>query len=809
MLQLLNRQNGKIRSIILILALVFVAACSRNPQERAQRHYEQGAKLLAQNDPVKAAIEFKNALQQNAEHLEALRGLGQIEESNRNWRGLVPILRKIVDLDQNDIETKLKLARLLLLGNALEDTLKLANAALEINPQHVGALALKAAVLVKLNDDSGAIAEAEKALAIEPGNAEALMVVAATKMSKGDNRGALETLQRAPVGEKPNIGVEFFKIQLLERIGDVNQIEALLRNLVDAYPQEMVFRRQLISVYVAQKRLDEAEKELRAIAAADPSSAELGLNVVRFLNSYRSPAAARQELLARIGAGGQVFPYQIALAEFDFTRGNAKESIALLEKLINSTETSQENVLAAQIKLAELHVAARKIEEAEKIIAEILRKDSRNTTGLRLRAAIRMERGELDPAIADLRQALNDQPRATEIMIPLAIAYERNGAIELADKQYAEAIRVSGFNARLGLSYVSFLQRRGNAARAEDILSELARRWPNNIHVLAALANVKLQHQDWAGAEEIANSIRRLGNTQEIADQIFGEVLGRQQKFDESIEVLQAAYSRSAETSPGTAQPMLALVRAFVRANKPEEAASFLRKELTKNPNNAEALVLLGSVQLMQKQTDEATRSFTLAIERQPKNTVGYRALGNLRIQQKNYDDALKVIHSGLKEQPKSVALRMMLAGAFELKKDYDSAIKEYEALLEDQPNSMIVVNNLASLLSDHRSDAASLDRANSLIAILQKSPVPQFKDTVGWVQYRRGEYRAATTLLEQAATELPNAPLVRYHLGMSYLAVGQTDKAQEQLQQARKLAANDEGLQEKVRAALKQAGVN
>jgi hypothetical protein len=43
----------------------------------------------------------------------------------------------------------------------------------------------------------------------------------------------------------------------------------------------------------------------------------------------------------------------------------------------------------------------------------------------------------------------------------------------------------------------------------------------------------------------------------------------------------------------------------------------------------------------------------------------------------------------------------------------------------------------------------------------------------------------------------------------MSYLAVGQTDKAQEQLQQARKLAANDEGLQEKVRAALKQAGVN
>src|SRR5688572_23364891 len=107
MSQLLNAQSGKVRCLILLLAVLFVAGCGRNPEQRAQRHYEQGTKLLEQNDPVKAAIEFRNVLQLNASHLPALRGLAQIEERNRNWRGLVPLWRKVVELDRNDVETKL------------------------------------------------------------------------------------------------------------------------------------------------------------------------------------------------------------------------------------------------------------------------------------------------------------------------------------------------------------------------------------------------------------------------------------------------------------------------------------------------------------------------------------------------------------------------------------------------------------------------------------------------------------------------------------------------------------------------------
>src|SRR5262249_44393054 len=143
-------------------------------------------------------------------------------------------------------------------------------------------------------------------------------------------------------------------------------------------------------------------------------------------------------------------------------------------------------------------------EAAEALIANILRKDNRNIGALKLRASLRMDRGELDPAIADLRQALNDQPRSTELMVLLAVAYERGGSIELAEKQFANATKASSFDPAVGLNYVAFLRRRGSAARAEDVVTEMAGRRPGDVRVLRALAELRLARQNWAGAQEVA-----------------------------------------------------------------------------------------------------------------------------------------------------------------------------------------------------------------------------------------------------------------------------------------------------------------
>jgi Tfp pilus assembly protein PilF len=116
----------------------------------------------------------------------------------------------------------------------------------------------------------------------------------------------------------------------------------------------------------------------------------------------------------------------------------------------------------------------------------------------------------------------------------------------------------------------------------------------------------------------------------------------------------------------------------------------------------------------------------------------------------------------------------------------------------------MIIANNLATLLAEHRTDKASMERANSVAVLLMKTQIPQFKDTLGWVSYRRGNYSEAVTLLEGAVAELPNIPAVHYHLAMCYLAIGQHTKASEHFNKARELAPHDTELKSKIDAALK-----
>jgi cellulose synthase operon protein C len=110
-------------------------------------------------------------------------------------------------------------------------------------------------------------------------------------------------------------------------------------------------------------------------------------------------------------------------------------------------------------------------------------------------------------------------------------------------------------------------------------------------------------------------------------------------------------------------------------------------------------------------------------------------------------------------------------------------------------------------LLLDYRTDKESVDRAYSLADALKNSSVPQFQDTLGWAQYHRGDFNAAVTTLQNAQAKLPTLGSIRYHLGMSYLATKQPDKASEQLKAALQLEPDGSPLKDKIRSALKQPG--
>src|SRR5271155_1778731 len=141
MLRLYYRHAAKIRVASIVLVALQLAACG-SPEERAERYYESGQKLLAAHEDAKAAVEFRNALRLKKDLLPAWRGLAPIEEAAHHAEGLSPVLRTILDLDPKDKTTRIKLAGLLLAGGAVDRALNLVNETDEPDTNDASMLAL-------------------------------------------------------------------------------------------------------------------------------------------------------------------------------------------------------------------------------------------------------------------------------------------------------------------------------------------------------------------------------------------------------------------------------------------------------------------------------------------------------------------------------------------------------------------------------------------------------------------------------------------------------------------------------------------
>lgn len=783
-----------LRSVVLVPALL-VSACG-SPEQRAQGYYERGMGMIEKKDDLHARVELLNAVKYKSDKIEVWRALAGIDERTGAAAAFFQDLRRIVELDPADATARLKLAKILLDGGATDAALRIVEDAPRPNPELTG---LKAVILAKNKDSGGAQLEAQKALDVDPGNIDAATVLAADKLRKGDPEGALKILAAPVIVAKKDFRANLMRAQLLAQKGDLSSAESVVHELIAERPKEAALRGLLVQIYIAARKFDEAEAELRVISKDDPDNKKVGLDVVRFLISTKGAAAGREELVKRIAAGGDTFAYQIELAEVDFGLGKQDDSIALLKNLA-AAPGSPDQTLTAEVKLAELQFRKADLAAAETTAAGVLRKDPRNVGALKVRASVELEHGQTESAIAHLREALNGQPRAVDLLLLMAIAYEKDGKLELAERQYADAGKIAVGNREVALRFVAFLERQGKRAQAEDVLTEAVSADPRNVDLLVALARIRLAQQKWDGALAVADTIANLGSERAaMAHQIRAVAYAGQNKRDQSIASLEAAHA----AAPDELQPVSSLVNAFVQSGKPEKAEALLDDLIKKHPNSAPLSLLMGSTLAAMNDADQASVYLRSAITQRANDPAGYAALSSLYVRQKKFDEAARVLNAGLQEQPRDYNLRFALLGVKILQGDVEAAMAGYEAILKEQPNSAVAANNLASLIMENRTDQKDLDRAYALADSVKALEGGEFKDTVGWAQYRRGDFPAAVVTLEDAAKKLPNNSSVRYHLGLSYKAAGQASKAAEQFKAALALETEATPLKDKIKAAM------
>ncbi|WP_078085466.1 tetratricopeptide repeat protein [Microbulbifer mangrovi] len=785
--------------LLIIANISFLSACD-SPEEQARQYLVKGEALLLAGEPVKAELEFKNALQIDDKLSPAWYGLAQVAKMDSDWSDTFSLLDRVVEIDPQNLDAHIEKVRLLLGAGQLERALEVSTASLQLAPDDARVLALRAAIIYTLKDIEGSVDLARRALQADPENADALVVLATERLQSGDVAQALEYLDRGISHHEKNVALQLIKIEALNRIDRVESSEAVLKNLIEIYPETDAFHYLLARFYLEQLKEGMAERIYRDLVVARPEDSRPRMELVRFINRTRGASAAIEELAKLIELAPSSTDLRFMMVQLQHRTGDNEGAVQNLEA-IGETATSLEQRHKAQGLLAVYYLANRQYDQAMLLLDSVLTDDPRNEQALLIKSYRLIDEGNFSEAISSLRRVLSDDPDSARALFLLGKAHELGGMKDLAEDRYFRAFEASAQAPQFGLPLAKFLVKLQRPQRAEQVLEKVITSHPGHADSLTYLANLRIATEDWDGAQAAVNLVREhVGEA--AADEVQGALYAAQKDYTGSI----AAFKRAYQASPSSERILQSLVGAYLSSGRSKDAHQFLDSKLQASKEEVSTQLLKGQVYLSEGEVESAIHVFSRVLESHPLNTAAYLYISQAKQRTGDLEEALATLNRGLALVPGDFNLNLAKAVLLERRRVYDEAIASYESLLDARPNADIVVNNLASLLSEYRDDRESLQRAHELARRFQNSDIPHFKDTLGWTYYRLGKVEDARSFLEGAVRQTPTMPVFRYHLGMTYLALQENELARRELQLALDLGPEDSfPFRDEVKAAMRR----
>ena len=768
------------KGLALALAL-FLAACD-SPEERAEKHYERGQELVAEGALDKAALEFRSALEQNEQHVPTHFALGLIHEEQGDPTAAFQQYRHIIDIAPTHFEARLKTARYYVVARALESAAIEIDALLQLNPVNADVQALTAKLALFEDRFEDAREALDKALELDPANVEALAGDVEYILRTGSARAALVRLDEALELQGTSFGLHTLKLRTLQQTGNTAGVGDQLGAMIVAFPDDLRLREVRSRWALENDRPDLALTDLEFLADATPDQPLAVVNLVRLVQRQQDREAARAILVRRIGQAADPNRLKMILARFDIDTGQRDLALAELRELAGSENPEQDN---ARLALAELLTrgtvaSPAEIAEADAQIADILAGDATHTGALAFQIEQMIDDDQIEGAIHQARIGLNAAPDDVRLLLLAGRAQELLGNLDLANDRMAKAVRNDNHTPRTSEPYVRFLLRTGRTRPAEIVLSETARRHPQNRRVLDLLGFTRVRLGNWHGAEDAARQLARLDP--ERAQQLQAAILIGQEQFEDGALML-----ADLPTNEGRREAsIVAAVQAYIRAGKTAEAVAFLDGLIASDPADIRALGIRGNLHLASGELDQAEELYREILRIEPENGNAFSALSRLTRKRGDADGATALLDQGIAAAPDNIGLLARRAVQHEKDGEFDKAIALYEQVYARAPGLPMIANNLASLLADHGADDPAVSaRAHAIASRLKQSEVPQFRDTYGWTRYLHGEHDEALAYIEPLTEALPDNPWIWYHLGMVYAALDRPGEARTALEKA------------------------
>ena len=486
-------------SLTLAAVILTVAACSPHGPKAAKRFVENGDRYARRGDDKGAAIEYRNAIRESPDLVEAHSRLAEVSARLHDGATTAAELIALAELQPQDAAAQVRAGDAALSLGRMDDARRAFMAALTIDP----ASAEANRGIAVIDTASGRAREAEpywKAVAASPkGDPFALadFYVAQRRLKDAERelRAALEVPERAAVARLRLAAIVFD----LKKSQEADQlIDAALRSDHNAVGPWLLRGR----MRVAERRLPEAKAAYTRALQADPASIEALAALTAVDMAAHNTTEAKERLEQRLAREPRAVPVLMLAAETYLGSGDdARAERTLLRVVEIDPDTVGAYNLLGQLYIRQGHLDAARAKfetiaarapdpmPASTMVAMILdaqhrRNDARQRYEAILKtnrsagvaannlAWIYLEEGRHDEALQYALIAKNVLRRLPQASDTLGWVHYRMGKARDALPLLAECVELQPRNPlyrfHLGMAYLGA----GMSARAREQLSE-------------------------------------------------------------------------------------------------------------------------------------------------------------------------------------------------------------------------------------------------------------------------------------------------------------------------------------------------
>ena len=506
-------------------------------------------------------------------------------------------------------------------------------------------------------------------------------------------------------------------------------------------------------------------EQLRLALASAPGRPELVLALAEAQARSGSPAKAEATVRGLLERRPDHVPALLFLGRLLYETDRPQRAREVLDRARKLAPREQEPYLL----LAEMSLESGHPDDAVRTV-QALADLNRDTTGLRRLGMALLDRGEPETARALLERTVQIDPGDAEAQGALGEALEALGRPADAEAAYGRALERDPDSREVLLRAGRLALRSGSEPRARAYLDRLA---SLDIGPEQSL-RIALT---WLSAGKPAPAIRVLEQARAGSDDprlllALGLVQGKVGRWADAAKSYGQVPIGAAGWKDAVVQRGLALARAGDPTAAERATAEALKQapgDVTLEAGHAAVLEALGQ--------PGRAEQFLQARIRVSGSTELVTALSQIFSRTGAHAEAVAVLTEALKAHPRDEDLLYAMGAVLERSGATQQALARMRELLEVNPQNAAAMNFIGYTLAEH---GEQLEEAERMVrrALAMHPDSGAYLDSLGWVQFHRGDVVRAASTLERAAELEPDEPTILEHLGDAYGGVSRRDAA-------------------------------